>query len=138
MGTPNAFVDIGVLSRRAGADKRGASASTAHWASWADSLRTVRQRHPATAERKVAGLVGDDPVACFHSDHDGAALEVARRRKERTYPELAGEGGRARFVVLAAEVGGRWSKETATFLAALAKARAESSPLILQGRVKAR
>ena len=31
---------------------------------------------------------------------------------------------------------GRWSKET-TFLAALAKARAESSPFILQGRVQA-
>ena len=71
------------------------------------------------------------------ADHDGAALEVARRRKERTYPELAGERGRARLVVLAAEVGGRWSKETATFLAALAKARAESSPFILQGKVKA-
>ena len=71
------------------------------------------------------------------ADHDGAALEVARRRKERTYPELVGEGGRARLVVLAAEVGGRWSKETATFLAALAKARAESSPFILQGRVQA-
>ena len=52
------------------------------------------------------------------ADHDGAALEVARRRKEHTYPELVGEGGRARLVVLAAEVGGRWSKETATFLAA--------------------
>ena len=46
------------------------------------------------------------------------------------------KGGRARLVVLAAEVGGRWSKETATFLIALAKARAESSPFILQGRVK--
>ena len=43
--------------------------------------------------------------------HDGVALSAARRRKEHTYPELSGEGGRARLVVLAAEVGGRWSGE---------------------------
>ena len=35
----------------------------------------------------------------------GLALEVARKRKEMTCPELAGEGGRARLVVLATEVG---------------------------------
>ena len=51
------------------------------------------------------------------ANHDGAALEAARRKKETTYPELAGEGGRARLVVLAAEVGGRWNVETAQFLA---------------------
>ena len=33
------------------------------------------------------------------NDH-GAALKEARRRKERTCPELAGDGGRARLVVL--------------------------------------
>ena len=43
----------------------------------------------------------------------------------------------ARLVVLAAEVGGRWSVETAQFLTALAKARAEEVPLVLQGRVEA-
>ena len=30
---------------------------------------------------------------------DGAALKAARRRKERTYPELSGTQGRARLVV---------------------------------------
>ena len=40
------------------------------------------------------------------SDSEGLALEAARKRKEMTYPELAGEGGRARLVVLAIEVGG--------------------------------
>ena len=49
---------------------------------------------------------------------DGAALKEARRRKERTYPELAGEGGRARFVVIGVEVGGRWSAESAQLLSA--------------------
>ena len=59
------------------------------------------------------------------------------RRKEATYPELSGEGGRVRLVVLAAEVGGRWSVETVQFLTALAKGRAEEVPLVLQGRVEA-
>ena len=35
------------------------------------------------------------------------------------------------------EVGGRWSEETAMFLAALANAKAQASPFILQNRVKA-
>ena len=39
--------------------------------------------------------------------------------------------------MLAAEVGGRWSTETAQFLSALAKARALSVPQVLQGRVQA-
>ena len=39
-------------------------------------------------------------------DHNGVALEEARRKKERTYPEFAGDNERARLVVLAAEVGG--------------------------------
>ena len=38
----------------------------------------------------------------------GAALAVARRRKERAYPELV-RAHRCRLVVLAVEVGGRWS-----------------------------
>ena len=44
-------------------------------------------------------------------DHDGAALDDARRRKERKYPELSGDG-----------VNG--SLETANFLVSLAKDKA--------------
>ena len=40
----------------------------------------------------------------------GAALHTARQNKERTYPELAGSN-KCRLVVLAIEVGGRWSPE---------------------------
>ena len=54
----------------------------------------------------------------------GAALSAARRRKERTYPELVGRPGRARLVVLGVEAGGRWSAETQSFLSSLARARA--------------
>ena len=71
------------------------------------------------------------------ANHDGAVLEVARRRKEATYPELSGENGSARLVVLAAEVGGRWNRETAQFITAFAKARAQEVPLVLQGRAEA-
>ena len=63
-------------------------------------------------------------------------LQEPRRRKERTYPELNGAGGRARLVVLAAEVGGRWSDETAQFLEALAKHRAQGAPGVMGQRVQ--
>ena len=63
-------------------------------------------------------------VSPLHGDgiaRRGAALCVwkvlreARRRKERSYPELSGMGGRARLVVLTATVGVRCSQETAQF-----------------------
>ena len=69
--------------------------------------------------------------------HNGAALQCARSRKTITYPELSGEGGRARLVVLAAEVGGRFSEEAAKYVHALAKAKSRSQPPILRGRVRA-
>ena len=57
---------------------------------------------------------------------DGVALEAARRRKERTYPELTARGGWAKLVVLGVAVGGRWSSETRSFLSKLARDRARS------------
>ena len=67
---------------------------------------------------------------------DGVALVTARRKKERTYPELIGPHARARLVVLAGEVGGRWSDETRSFLCQLARAKARSEPSILRGRAE--
>ena len=58
-------------------------------------------------------------------------MRVARQRKETTYPELL-QGGRCRLVVLAVEVGGRWSKEAAEFIWNLAQARARSTPALLR------
>ena len=46
----------------------------------------------------------------------GAALVAARRRKERTYPEVVGDSRHAKLVVLAGEIGGRFSEETHTFV----------------------
>ena len=68
---------------------------------------------------------------------DGAALEQARRRKELRFPELTGEQGRARLVVLACETGRRWSEEAQDFLRQLARARARSEPPRNQRRCEA-
>ena len=65
----------------------------------------------------------------------GVALRRARRRKEQTHPELHGNGGRACLVVLAAEVGGRWSNEAAQFLGELAAFKASTAE-ILRERVR--
>ena len=67
---------------------------------------------------------------------DGVALQVARRRKERTYPELVGPRTRSRLVVMASEVGGRWSGETCTFVRLLAESKARFEPSILRTRVE--
>ena len=53
-----------------------------------------------------------------------------------TYPELCERHSRARLVVLAAEVGGRWSDEAADFLEQLAKAKARGVPRVLQVRTR--
>ena len=72
----------------------------------------------------VSALHADGTARRRAATHDGVATAEARRRKCRTYPELAGLHGRARLVVLAVEVGGRWSHETQKFLSQLAKAKA--------------
>ena len=55
-------------------------------------------------------------------------LDQARRTKELRCPELSGDQGRARLVVLACETGGRWSEEAHDFLRQLARARARWEP----------
>ena len=58
----------------------------------------------------------------------GLAIAQAEERKRRTYPEF-GHQARCRLVVLALEVGGRWSTATQAFLRDLARGRALASPL---------
>ena len=103
----------------------------------ADGLTLWHGAQLAIDTTLVSPLRRDGSARFRAADQDGAVLMEARRQKERTYPELSGEGGRARLMVLAAEVGGRWGDETAKFLAALANAQAQASPFILQNRVKA-
>ena len=65
------------------------------------------------------------------AEEDGIALQAARRRKERRYPELL-EGGPATLVVLAFEVGGRWSSESWDFLKKLVRLRVRRAPHLLR------
>ena len=62
----------------------------------------------------------------------GAALAFARKAKERTYPELR-QSARCKLVVLALELGGRWSTEAATFVKLLARLRARAAPAFSRG-----
>ena len=43
------------------------------------------------------------------------SMKVARRKKTTVFPELVGPHSRPKLLVLSAEVGGRWSKETRVF-----------------------
>ena len=67
---------------------------------------------------------------------DGVVLERARRRKERTHPELVGPRRKARLVVLGIEVGCRMSAETRSFLSQLAKARARQEIPLMRKRAE--
>ena len=82
----------------------------------ADGLTLWRGAQLAVDTTLVSPLSRNGEARRRAANHDGAALDAARKRKEDTYPELTGEDGRTRLVVLAAEVGGRWSAETAQFL----------------------
>ena len=80
----------------------------------------------------ISTLHCDGSARLWTADTDGAASVAASRRKERTYPELVGPRGRARLVVLAGEVGGRWCPETRAFLSQFARAKARHEPRILR------
>jgi len=62
---------------------------------------------------------------------DGTQLRAARARKERKYHELLASR-RCRLVVLALEVGGRWSEEAVRFVRLLAKAKARTVPPLMR------
>ena len=74
----------------------------------------------------VCALHADGRSRVGDAQHDGVALKVARRKKSTVHPKLVGPHSRAKLVVLAVEVGGRWSEETRVFLSQLASARARS------------
>ena len=62
---------------------------------------------------------------------DGVQLLEARRRKEAKYWELL-HSRRCRLVVIALEVGGRWSGEALMFVRLLARTKAWSYPRIMR------
>ena len=85
-------------------------------------------RFAALSDDMTVLVKGDGAPRRQCATTDGAALAQARRRKEFRHPELTGEHGRDRLVVLACETGGRWSEEAHNFLRQLARARARSEP----------
>ena len=84
----------------------------------------------------VCALHRDGTPVGRAAETDGVALKAARRRKERRCPELLGRRARAKLVVLAVEVGGRWSEETRTFLSLLVRGKARSENHLLRNRVQ--
>ena len=70
----------------------------------ADGLTAFRGAQLAIDTTLVSAIRRDGTARPGAATRAGVALAAARRTKERTYPELTGEGGRARLVVLA-EVG---------------------------------
>ena len=107
-----------------------------------------RLRHRTFPHAVAEGLTlfGGEPatdatvVSPLHADGthttDGQAL-AARKHKERTYLELCHGNGRARLVVIAGEVRGRWSQETKDFLWCLARAKAACVPRRVSGSPRA-
>ena len=102
----------------------------------ADGLPLFEGAQLALDTTMVSPLHSDGTAKRGTSVRGGAVLQEARRRKERTFAELNGAGGRARLVVLAAEVGGRWSDETTQFLRVLAKHRPPGAPGVMRQRVQ--
>ena len=81
-------------------------------------------------------IVTIPPALSRCANVSGAALQAARRRKERAYHQLVRERCKARLVVLAGEVGGRWSEETRYFLNQLARGKVRHEPAILRQEVQ--
>ena len=80
----------------------------------------------------VSALRRDGSATPAAASTDGAAASRAEARKRHTYPELCGPGARARLVVLALEVGNRWSAEAVRFVRLLARAKARNVPTVLR------
>ena len=102
--------------------------------SWTVSLSTVVQL--AVDTTLVCALHKDGTPVGLAAQKDGVLLQSARRRKERTYPELLGRRARSKLLVLAVEVGGRWSEKTRMFLSSLARAKVRGENPLLRKRVQ--
>ena len=94
----------------------------------ADGLPLWREAQLAVDTTLVSPIKADGTARRHAARRNGIALEAARKAKERKYPELAGRGGRARLVVVGAEVGGRFSSETPQFLRGLVSAKVRGVP----------
>ena len=92
------------------------------------SVLKVRSGQLATSNRHNPGLTSYTRRATTQraGRFTGAALQDARRRKERTYPELIGSR-RCRLVVLGIETGGRWSEEASMLFQTTGRSQSTTS-----------
>ena len=102
----------------------------------ADGLPLFQGAQLAVDTTVISVLRCDGLLRQQAATHDSAALSAARRRKERVCPELTGEMRHTRLVVLAREVGGRWSEESCEFLNQLPKAKARRELRHLRARAR--
>ena len=102
----------------------------------ADGLPLFGGAQLAVDTTLVSALRADGLARRRAAQQDGVAAESARQRKVRTYPELVGPHRRAHLVVLALEVGGRWSSETQAFITQLARAKARSESQLMRRRAE--
>ena len=82
----------------------------------------------ATVRSPLKGTGEPHPRA---ANTDGAVLRKARKDKERKYGDLAASP-LAELVVLACEVGGRWSDETGELVRLLAKGKVKNEHPLLR------
>ena len=115
-------------------------------------LRDMNISVPANDERRIEVLVqglpvrqggqlavdvtlrssvkADNTAHAQAADENAAVCIAARRDKERKYPELS--AGRCSLVVLAFEIGGRWSDESAQFVRDLSLAKAREAVPVMR------
>ena len=102
----------------------------------ADGLPLLHGAQLAMDTTMVSALRADGNSRRQSDVLDGATLMQARRPKKLTYPKLTDEHGKARLVLPACELGGRWFDETCLFIAGLAWAKARSEPWAVQAAAR--
>ena len=85
-----------------------------------------------------AQLAVDTTLVCALHANGSARRGAAHTdgKEGGNLPGAGGRRGRARLVVLAVEVGGRWSPETQSFLSKLANAKARTENPLMRRRVE--
>ena len=132
------MVSVGERGCRGSAGKQGHESGRTSWSVTWSSPTDFRGGAQLAIDTTLVSALRRDGTSRPQADSiDGVAVAAARRNKARTYPELSGGDGRARLVVLAAEVGGRWSEEVRKFLGALDTTKARSAPVLLQPSFRA-
>ena len=102
-----------------------------------DGLPLFQGVQPAADTTLVCPLTREGAAKPRTPVLSGVSLQITRRRIEARYPELVGDGGRARLVVLAGEDVDAFSRETAAFLRGLAAVKVRDLLELLQGRARA-